>query len=67
MTTDFILLRKDFEGKWVILPAKTFIGMRVNRTNVDAILYDIYFVEKNPIQGYRSLKGARKKILSLLK
>ena len=66
MIPKHILLRKDINGIWVILPARTFIGIRVNKDNVDAILHDIYRVEKNPIQGYKTLAGAKKKILSLI-
>lgn len=65
-TAKSVILRKCTDGYYALLPSRTLLGMWVNIDNMDVILSHIYEIEHNYVGGYKTLAGARKKILSLL-
>lgn len=62
----FVIVRKCTEGYYVLLPAKIGMGIWVTLDNIDEILNNIYVSENNFIYGYKTMRGARKRIVFIL-
>ena len=61
----YIFARKSTRGYYMISP-RFREGIKITFNNIDTALTDIYINKASFIYGYKTMSGARKKIISIL-
>lgn len=62
----YILLREDIDGVFHIHHPRLIIGTITNVDNLEDMLAMIYITRGTHIYGYKTMSGARRKILGLI-